>query len=237
MESVFRFVATPSQCGYLPEQRWRLEYEIVHSLTPAEYMERLEQGWRRFGVSLFRPRCPQCNACRSIRVVVDHFRPDRSARRTRQANEGVVRLRIGKPSVTRKKLDLYDRYHAHQADFKGWPIHDAKDAQSYADSFVENPLPTQEWCYYVGDHLVGIGYVDDLPRGLSAIYFFYDPDYRDLSLGTWNILNIIDRAAELGLPHVYLGYFVEGCRSMAYKARFVPNQLLGTDGEWRDFRG
>jgi arginine-tRNA-protein transferase len=236
MESFRRFIASPSPCGYLPDEWWRLEYELVLQATPADYMARMLQGWRRFGDTFFRPRCLTCRACRSLRVLVDRFRPDRSQRRCGKLNEGTVRLSVGRPSVTRAKLRLYDRYHAYQADAKGWPEHPAKDAESYARSFVDNPFPTQEWCYYLDDRLVGVGYVDDLPGGLSAIYFVYDPDERHRSLGTWNILNLIEHARGRGVPHVYLGYYVPGCASMAYKTRFVPNQLLGEDGQWRDFR-
>src|SRR5262249_22454565 len=141
-----------------------------------EYEQRMHEGWRRFGAALFRPRCPACTACRPLRVLVDRFRPDRSQRRVRKANEGVVEVRVGRPAVTRAKLRLYDRYHAFQADAKGWPQHPAHDADSYESSFVFNPFATQEWCYYRGGRLVGVGYVDDLPGGLSAIYFYYDPD-------------------------------------------------------------
>jgi arginine-tRNA-protein transferase len=236
MESLYRYVAAPSRCEYLPDQTWQLEYEWVRTVSPAEYLERLTQGWRRFGDMLFRPRCPRCTACRSLRVLVEHFRPDRSQRRARRANDGVVRFSLGEPSVSRAKLDLYDRFHAFQAETKGWPEHPAKDAADYVSSFVQNPFPTQEWCYYLGDRLIGVGYVDNLPGGLSAIYFFYDPGERHRSLGTWNVLNILEYAASRGIPHVYLGYYVAGCRSLEYKARFVPNQLLGTDGRWHDFR-
>jgi arginine-tRNA-protein transferase len=236
MESQFHFVAPPSVCGYLPEQLWQLEYEYVGQASAAEYMERMAQGWRRFGGTFFRPRCAACQACQSLRVLVERFRPNRSQRRTIKANQGEVTLRIGRPSVTRAKLQLYDRYHGYQADAKGWPRHPARSASSYADSFVDNPFPTQEWCYYLGPRLVGVGYVDDLPGGLSAIYFFYDPDERDRGLGTWNILSLIAHAAERRLPHVYLGYYVTGCPSMEYKARFTPNQILDSSGVWRDFR-
>ncbi len=236
MESLVRFHAPPTPCGYLPGQTWRLEYEQVGALSPVEYMERLLQGWRRFGHSLFHPRCPRCTACLSVRVLADRFLPNRSQRRCRKLNEGAFRLEIGPPSVTRAKLDLYDRFHAFQSGHKGWPLHPAKDADSYADSFVNNPFPSQEWCYYQGDRLIGVGYVDDLPGGLSAIYFFYDPDLRDRSLGTWNVLSILEQAARRKDPHVYLGYYVAGCRSMEYKAGFLPNQVLGPDGQWQDFR-
>ncbi len=236
MESALHYLAPPSRCGYLSDQHWRLEYEHVVALTPAEYMERLLQGWRRFGRVLFRPRCRLCSACRSLRVLVDRFQPNRSQRRTAKQNYGLVHLYIGAPRVTQAKLDLYDRFHAFQAQTKGWPEHPAKDAAEYTDSFVNNPFPVQEWCYYRRRELVGVGYVDELPGGLSAIYFFYDPAERHLSLGTWNILNLMAQAAARHLPHVYLGYYVAGCRSMMYKSHFVPNQILNLEGHWEDFR-
>lgn len=240
MESLFRYIATPSTCGYLPDRQWSLEYEYVGAMTSAEYLQRLVEGWRRFGRMLFQPACPTCQACQSLRVVVDRFRPGRSQKRACQLNEGAVELRIGKPSVSKAKLALYDRYHVFQAGHKGWPQHPAKDTASYADSFVRHPFPVEEWCYYLDGRLVGVGYVDVLPDaeagGLSAIYFFYDPQERNRSLGTYNVLCVIDEAKRRGLPYAYLGYFVEGSPGMTYKTRFTPNQLRGKDGEWRDFR-
>jgi arginyl-tRNA--protein-N-Asp/Glu arginylyltransferase len=236
MQSLFHYVAPPSQCGYLPEQHWSLEYEVVRSLSAAEYQEWLLQGWRRFGAMLFRPRCRRCRACQSLRVIADRFRPDRSQRRARKANEGQITLVIGEPTLTPSKLALYDRYHAYQAATKHWPEHPTRDAAGYAHSFVDNPFPTEEWCYYLEDRLLGVGYVDVLPVGLSAIYFFYDPAQRRRALGTWNVLRLIEEAATRGLPHVYLGYYVADCPSLSYKANFVPNQVLGPDGRWMDFR-
>jgi arginine-tRNA-protein transferase len=239
MESLFRYTASPSPCGYLPDRQWSLEYEYVGAMTNGEYLQRLLEGWRRFGRMLFRPACPSCRACRSLRVVVDCFRADRSQKRAWRANAGAVEPRVGKPSATRAKLALYDRYHAFQAVHKGWPEHPAKDAASYAESFVRHPFPVEEWCYYLGDRLVGVGYVDVLPGaegGLSAIYFYYDPEERHRSLGTYNVLRAIEEARRRGMPYAYLGYYVEGCAGMTYKARFAPNQVRGEDGVWRDFR-
>ena len=236
METLFQYVAPPSSCGYLPDRDWSLEYEMVGQMTAAEYLDRLKGGWRRFGGMLFRPRCPACQACQSLRVLVDQFRPSRSQQWAFKANSGRVELTIGKPSVTREKLRLYDLYHTYQTETKGWPEHPAKDAASYAHSFVENPIPTEEWRYYLDKQLVGVGYVDRLAEGLSAIYFFYDPDLRKRSLGTFNVLSLLCESYSRRLPHLYLGYFVEGCQSLAYKALFAPNQIRGPDGVWRDFR-
>jgi leucyl-tRNA---protein transferase len=184
---------------------------------------------------LFRPSCSSCRACRSLRVDVARFRPNRSQRRNRKLNQSDFRLDIGPPVLTRQKLDLYDRYHAFQAATKGWPDHGPKDAAEYRDSFTSNPVPVEEWHYMLAGRLVGVGYVDRLPEGLSAIYFFYDPAERNRGLGTWNVLNVIERAAQLGLPHVYLGYYVAGSASLEYKANFAPNEIRGTEGRWREF--
>jgi arginine-tRNA-protein transferase len=235
MISLATFTAPPSECNYLPGRQSQLHYEIVDDLSPEEYSERLNQGWRRFGHMLFRPACPDCRRCLSLRVPVAAFRPDRSQHRAWKANEGQVRLAIGEPAVSDEKLELYDRFHAYQSDMKGWPEHGPKDALDYIESFVQNPFPIEEWCYYLADRLVGVGYVDRLPVGLSAIYFFYDPDEAKRSLGTFNVLSILREARESGLPFVYLGYYVEGCRSLEYKGRFRPNEILGADGEWQAF--
>lgn len=236
METSLRIVTPPGPCGYLPDQIWQFQNEFVASMTAAEYFDRMRQGWRRFGHFLFRPRCPFCSACRSLRVDAAKFRANRSQRRNRRLNERSVRLSIGQPAVTPEKLDLYDRYHAFQAAHKGWPDQPPKDAGDYESSYVVNPFATEEWCYTAEGRLVGVTYVDHLPGGLSAIYFFADPEQRQRGLGVWNVLSVIERARALGLPHVYLGYYVAGSESMAYKADFVPNQALGPNGEWADFR-
>ncbi len=201
-------------------------------LRPEEYATFLLQGWRRFGRSLFRPRCAACSACLSLRVDAARFRPDRSQRRAWKANASDVRLAIGEPAVTRSKLQLYDRFHAERSTTVGWPRHAPGAAWSYHDSFVANPFPTEEWTYRQGAALLGVGYVDVLSIGLSAIYFFHDPDYHARSLGTYNVLRLVAEANRRGLPHVYLGYFVSGCRSLAYKSRFRPHEILARDGLW-----
>jgi arginine-tRNA-protein transferase len=230
------FFNDPDCCSYLPLRDSRMEYRVAFELSADEYAGWILRGWRRFGRSLFRPRCQGCDACRSIRVDVARFRPDRSQRRALKANRDDLRLEVADPVAGPEQLDLYRRFHAHQAGAKQWPSHQDDDEGDYRRSFVDNPFATREWRYYLGEALVGVGYVDPLPIGPSAIYFVHDPAHRDRSLGTYNVLALIDHARSLGQPHVYLGYYVADCPSLAYKARFAPNQVLGRDGLWQDFR-
>jgi hypothetical protein len=141
---------------------------------------------------LFRPRCPACSACVSLRVDVARFVPDRSQRRAMKANADVA-LDIGEPSLTHEKLALYERYHAYRAATRGWPWR-GEDPYSFHGSFVSNPFPTEEWRYTLDGRLVGLGYVDALPAGLSAIYFVYEPAEADRGLGTGNVLRLIAEA-------------------------------------------
>lgn len=233
MQTSFRFLAPPEPCSYLPDRTARLEYAFASDMTAGEYAELMLSGWRRFGHALFRPQCPHCTACISLRVDVARFRPSRSQRRVRKANEGRVSLAIGKPQVSDSRLELYRKFHAHRSASRGWSERE-NDAASYYSSFVDNPFPTEEWAYSMDGALVGLGLVDRLPVGLSAIYFVHDPGHACHGLGVWNILCLIEQARRCSLPHLYLGYWVADCISLAYKASFRPYELLGADGCWRE---
>ena len=235
MQPLFTFTAPPGPCGYLPDRTWSLRYEVVGEAAPGEYADRLLAGWRRFGFSLFRPECPACTACRSLRVDAAGFRPSATQKRVWKLNAGEVHLTVGEPAVSREKLHLYDRFHEAQEERVGWPGHGRGSAAGYREQFVDNPFATEEWCYRVDDRLVGVGYVDRLAVGLSAIYFFHDPAERRRSLGVFNVLSVIRAAVDAGLPHAYLGFHVEGCRSLEYKAKYRPNERLDPDGRWRPF--
>jgi arginine-tRNA-protein transferase len=51
------------------------------------------------------------------------------------------------------------------------------------------------------------------------------------------MLQTIELARRLDKPYAYFGYYVAGCASMSYKARFRPCEILGTDDIWRAFTG
>jgi len=234
MKTIVRWTEPPGPCDNGPDHICQTEYLVVATMEPDEYMVHLLAGWRRFGHTLFRQKCSGRDACRSLRVDTASFRLDRSQRRTRTANERGIRLRISDPEASPFKVDLLDRFLADRSKSRGWSPCEPGDAAEFASRFVVNPFPTQEWCYFLDDVLIGVGYVDELAGGLSAIYFAREPAHRNRSLGTWNVLCLLERARALGLPHVYLGYHALGCPSLQYKGRFRPNQSLDSDGVSRD---
>src|SRR5262245_47641088 len=213
----------------------QLLYGLAPELQPSEYSKLLKSGWRRIGPVVFTPQCPSCRQCLSLRGPVAAFRPSRRQRRIRKSNARDVVVRIASPSVTPERLELYRAFHAHGHQMKGWPDRsDEREGALGLSLLLSNPFPTEEWSYWIGDRLLGIGYVDVLQEGLSAIYFFHDPREHKRSLGTLNILHLIAAAAERRLSHVYLGYYVKGCRSLEYKARFKPNEVF-TGTAWEAF--
>jgi len=234
MVPALTFTSPPSRCEFLPDRVQQLRYEVAPEIRPAVYMDRLREGWRRFGYVIFRPDCGSCQMCQSLRVPVSTFHWSESQRRVWRKNQASITLRIhNHPSSSAEKLDLLARFQQYGHEAKGWPAEGGDDL----GLLLANPFPTEEWCYYLGDRLVGVGYVDTLPEELSAIYFYHDPLERHRSLGTYNVLSILASARERGLRHVYLGYYVEGCRSLDYKARFRPNEVLRTRENWEPFVG
>ena len=235
MKSAYRFVAPESQCPYLADQRWRLEYVEVVELTSQEYLALLNRGWRRFGYTLFRPVCSSCRACQPIRVPVERFVPNRSQKRVVKANRNEVTMVVGAPVIDDARVDLYARHHEYRTATRDWPAHEGRDVAASLFHFLDSPTVVQEWAFYLADELVGIMYIDPLPEGFSGIYFFHAPEHKERALGNYMCLSLIEEARRLKLPYVYLGYYVAGCISMEYKAAFKPNQVLGDDGAWHDF--
>jgi leucyl-tRNA---protein transferase len=221
------YTSPPSPCHYLPAETQELRHVEIPALDHVVYGLFLQQGWRRFGATIFRPECRSCMACQSLRVPVGMFQPTESQRRVWSRNRTAVEMKIGEPTFSPEREDLLRRFHQFGHETKGWP-----GDRAGLEFFLDNPFRTEEWSYWLGERLVGVGYVDALAEGLSAIYFFHDPDESRRSLGTLNILTMIERAKERRLPHVYLGYYVDGCRSLEYKRRFAPNEVLTESGEW-----
>lgn len=231
MQILHRFQSGPETCHYLPNQEAEMEYELAARLSPEEYERRMNEGWRKFGALLFHPVCRDCRECRPIRIAVGEFAPDRSQRRALRRNADLS-IRLAAPSVDAARIALFHRYHAAQAQTKGWPF-SQPDMQEYAANFLQNPLPAVEISVWEGEALRAVVLTEVTPNTVSGIYHYHEPDCRDRGLGTFGMLQTIALAQRLQKPWAYFGFYVAGCGSLAYKVRFQPCEALGMDGQWR----
>jgi arginine-tRNA-protein transferase len=226
-----RLVEKPHACAYLPGERASLEVRVMVDVTPIEMDSLLEHGWRRFGPVYFRPACSACGECVGLRIVASSFfAPSKSQRRAARACAALRRV-VGPPRVDDARLALYTKWHTNREDARGWEPN-AQTRDRYALEFAFPHPCAREAAFYddsgdeAGGRLVAVGLFDETPSALSAGFFFYDPAYAHLSLGTANVVLLAESARARGLRHVYLGYRVTGCPSLRYKAAFRPHELL-----------
>jgi arginine-tRNA-protein transferase len=220
-------VEPPRACSYLPDVRASLEVRVLVDVTPQELDTMLERGWRRFGPAYFRPACSPCGECVTLRVPVAAFAPSKSQRRAAKAASRLRRV-VARPKVDAERLALYARWHDQREEARGWEPNTI-DAERYAIDFAFPHPCAREVAFYddeAGGKLVGVGICDETPRAMSAAYFYYAPEYARMSLGTANVVLLVEDAKERGLPYVYLGYRVRACPSLRYKAAFRPHELL-----------
>lgn len=225
----FFYTTAPLPCPYLPG---RTERKIVTELsgTEAEALhERLSRaGFRRSHNIAYAPVCPGCQACVPIRVVSEDFTPDRTQRRILRANADLTVSEMP-ARATAEQFTLFQRYQKNRhadGDMAAMGYYD------YRAMIEDTPISTGLLEFRdARDRLLGACLTDWLADGLSAVYSFFDTDQEKRSLGTFAVLWLIGRARSLGLPYVYLGYWVPESRKMAYKARFRPSEIL-ISGAW-----
>lgn len=226
MSRLLQHYILPDACAYLPGLESSTDYRLMLDVTPEELDDLLEHGWRRFGPTYFRPVCSECMECVSIRVPVATFQPTKSQRRAAKKCRH-LRIKVRTPVVDEEHLALYTAWHAAREEARGWRPN-ALDEENYKFSFCFPHPCAREMAYYDGTRLAGVSIVDETPRALSSVYFYYHPDYLKLSLGIASVLSEIEWARQRGRAHVYLGYRVLACPSVAYKQQFGPHELLVT---------
>ena len=200
-------------------------YRIALSLTSARYEQLLSRGWRRFGRTLFRPKCNGCVECQSLRLDIPAFKPTKSQRKARNRN-AAIELTVGPVTVTEEHVALYNAYHRDMHRRRQWPMREITE-DDYYESFVDGDFPfAHEFQYRLRGKLVALGVVDMTGAVMSSIYFIHDPAIRDKSPGTMSVLREVDEGRRTGHGLLYMGYYIRDCGSMSYKNRFVPHQLL-----------
>jgi leucyl-tRNA---protein transferase len=232
------YVTAPQPCPYLPGRLERkLFTHLTHDKAPALIDNLLKGGFRRSQNIAYMPYCEGCHACVSVRVLVDEFKPNRSFRRVSERNRDLFARR--KPAEpTSEQFSLFRGYiDARHADGGMADMNVLDYAMMVEDSVVntfvteyrlkpENPLSSRPFTW----PLYGVSLCDRLSDGISMVYSFYEPSEEARSIGTYMILDHIEFTRRLGLPYLYLGYWINGSRKMDYKTRFGPQERLGPNG-------
>lgn len=230
------FVTSPAPCPYLPGRTERKVFTELKGTDADELNEALGRiGFRRSQSVAYRPSCLDCSACVSVRILACEFTPSASQKRAMKNNKDVV-VSECRPWATGEQFDLLQHYLAVRHPRGGMAGMEESD---YADMVEHTPVTSCVVEYREGSEtdrpgrLIGACLTDVQSDGLSMIYSFYDPDRAERTgLGNFIILDHIRRAAAMGLPYVYLGYWVNGSDRMQYKIRYRPMEKLTREG-WR----
>ena len=225
MNRILRESVGKDSCSYLENKEQTTHYKIIQDCTLSECESLIQRGWRRFGHMFFRPVCGDCSSCESFKIDVKNYAFSKSKRRILRKNVD-TKILIQRPQVSSEHLELFEKYHLHMKDKRGWK-HEGISPRHYYASFVHGYGDFgYEILYYINDKLVGVDLIDILPNGISSIYFYYDPDYSQNSLGTYSMLQQIEIAKENNLEWIYMGYYVKGCQSLEYKSLYTPYLVL-----------
>lgn len=230
-------------CPYLPGRQERsIAAELEGHNVQSTYDAACTAGFRRSHGFIYRPACTGCDACVPVRIIARDFTPTRSMTRVLKRNAD-IKATLLPAQATLEQYALFAHYqrmrHASsdgskEGDLAGRSSQGGMDRMTqtdYAAMIEESPVATRIIEHRQPDHtLVGVVLADFVADGLSAVYSFFAPELARRSLGSYMILDLVTRARQERLPHVYLGYWIAATPKMAYKTRFRPLESLGPHG-------
>jgi arginyl-tRNA--protein-N-Asp/Glu arginylyltransferase len=232
------FLTAPSPCPYIDGQFERKVFTHLVGDKAPEMNDLLTQGgFRRSQNIAYRPACESCRACVSVRILAGEFQATKNMRRVIQRNSDLIgAMHDAEPST--EQYSLFRRYLDARHRKGGMSDMTVLDyAMMVEDTHVDTKIieyrkrgPDSFITGRGQGELIAVALSDKMADGLSMVYSYFNPDFEDRSLGTFMILDHIARARAAGLPHVYLGYWVNGSRKMSYKVRFMPQEHLGSKG-------
>jgi leucyl-tRNA---protein transferase len=223
------YLTAPYPCSYLPEHLARSQVAAPGGLVDTVvYSELVRMGFRRSGHHVYRPRCDACRACTPVRVSVAEFQPSRSQRRCLARNADLV-MQLRPMVFDESHYRLYRRYQAARHAGGGM---DQDDREQFRSFLLQSRVDSALAEFSLDGEVVMVALVDRLMDGLSAVYTFYEPDLARRGLGTFGVLTQLRLAREMGLPYLYLGYWIPNSGKMAYKRVFHPIEAL-SEGQWR----
>ncbi len=220
------FYPTPEHdCSYLPGRQARSVFlSPDQSLDESTYMQLTDMGFRRSGEHIYRPWCDTCSECKSVRVPLAQFNFRKSQKRVINRNKD-LKVTFEEPKFSDEYYALYQNYiNTRHAGGDMYP-----PSKEQFTSFLCQPNPACRSyfvCFRAAEKLIAVAVVDVLPKGVSAIYTFFDPQYSIRSLGQLAVLWQISWAKKQSLSYVYLGYWIKNCQKMSYKADYQPLEVF-----------
>lgn len=216
-------------CSYLPNLQARSQVATPSLLINTQvYSELVKHGFRRSGTYTYRPHCDKCSACVPLRVLTKEFVPNRSQKRAWKQH---VELEVSILPLQdhSEHYELYQRYQSARHKNGGM---DNDDRESYQNFLLQSNVDSMLVEFREGSALRMVSLIDLLHDGLSSVYTFYEPDLPHARFGVYNVLWQIELCRKLNLDFVYLGYWIEKSRKMAYKTDYQPSQGL-INGTWQ----
>ncbi len=228
MTSIPLFLSQEHPCGYLDDEKAQsLFVRPGYPVTSSIYAQLIAQGFRRSGDEIYTPHCPHCSSCISVRLPVNKFKPSRSQKRCLSKNTSTQV--IVKPAVFEQAhYDMYLRYQAIRHS-------DSSMATASQDEYLN--FLGSSWCntrfveFSINNELAGVAVIDQFEQAWSAVYTFFEPKFKDYSLGVYAVLWQIEQAVLQQKEFLYLGFWIQACKKMAYKSDYQPLQLL-IDKQW-----
>lgn len=213
-------------CSYLANEQEQLLVILDHECyRPERFQGLLELGFRRSGDQIYRPHCPQCSACESIRIPAFNFKRSSSQKRKFNRVKKQFEFRVNH-SERNEYYTLYEKYiNLKHSDGSMFP----PNRQQYESFLFCSWLPVTFLELWDEHTLIAVAVTDTMPNALSAIYTFYDPNYDKFSLGNVMIQAQIEYAQTNNLEFVYLGYQIDACEKMNYKSQFNPAERFIDD--------
>lgn len=224
------YLTAPYPCSYLEANQARSQVAAPHHLINTRaYGDLIQLGFRRSGAYTYRPQCDTCHACIPVRLRAAEFAPNRAQRRAfrrhQDLNPELCELRFSDEHYA-----LYRRYQ--QARHSGGGM-DNDSREQYRQFLLHSNVTTYLVEFRDAQALRMVSIMDRVETGLSSVYTFFDPDLANASFGTFNIMWQARLCRDLGLPYLYLGYWIRDSRKMAYKINFRPLEGL-VDGVWNE---
>lgn len=229
------YASAPHDCGYLPDQSSvTLFADPGAEMDNDTYSTLVTIGFRRSGAYVYKPYCPNCQACIPARIPVEEFRPNRTQKRNMERNsrgDNAIEVSITDPGMREEQFSLYRKYISTRHAGGGM---DDPSPNRYMEFLTNSWARTEFVEFRIKNRLIAVAVTDILNDGLSSVYTYFDPDYADISPGRYALLWQIQEARRRRLTHLYLGYWIQDCQKMIYKQEYRPIELF-LDDHWSHY--